>query len=98
MLDMPRPRATNSSVRAFAPQPVLKAFKCLDATTWSAEGMSEAIAAVVRTGLGAAMGAMAGMSRQQRFGPRSTHGLNIGVQRRLLRSPRPKQDPAVLRP
>ena len=98
MLDMPRPRATNSSVRSFAPQPVLKAFERLDATTWSAEGMSEAIAAVVRTGSGAAMGAMAGMSRQQRFGPRSTHGLNIGVQRRLLRSPRPKQDPAVLRP
>ena len=82
MLDMPRPRATTSSVRSLAPQPVLKAFECLDATTWSAEGMSEAIAAVVslvRTGLGAAMGAMAGMSRQQRFGPRSTHSLNIGV-------------------
>ena len=73
----------------------LQSVRGQETTTWSAEGMSESSAAVVRTGSGAAMGAMAGMSRQQRFGARSTHCINIRGQRQLLRSGRWKQNPAA---
>ena len=47
-----------------------------DTTTWTAERMSEASAALVTTHPGAVMGVMTGMSRQQRFGPRSTPTLS----------------------
>ena len=56
--------------------------------------MSEASAAVVTTDPGAVMGVVAGRSRQQGFGPRSTHSISNRVQRQLLRSCRQNQNAA----
>ena len=65
-----------------------------DTTSWTAEGMSEASAAVVTTGPGAVMGVVAVRTRQQRLGPRSTHSVSNRVQRQLLRSRRQNQNAA----
>ena len=62
----------------------LEGVRGLDMTTWTAERMSEASAAVVTTDPGAVMGAVAGRSRQQGFGPRSTHSVSNPVQRTLV--------------
>ena len=56
-----------------------------DMTTWTAEHMSEASAAVVTMDPGAVMGVVAGRSQQQGFGPRSTHFISNRVQRQLMR-------------
>ena len=56
-----------------------------DMTTWTAQHMSEASAAVVTTDPGAVMGVVAGRSQQQGFGPRSTHSVSNRVQRQLMR-------------
>ncbi|MDC0525784.1 hypothetical protein OAO87_02200 [bacterium] len=47
--------------------------------------MSEASAAVVTTDPGAVMGVAAGRSRQQGFGPHSTHSVSNRAQRQLMR-------------
>ena len=89
------PRAAHASAALVCAAAGLEGVRGQDTTAWTAEGMSETSAAVVRTDLGAAMGAMGWMSRQQGFGARSTHCINIGVQRQLLRSGRWKQNPAA---
>ena len=56
--------------------------------------MSEASAAVVTTDPGAVMDIVAGRSRQQGFGPRSTHSVSNRVQRQLRCSRRQTQNAA----
>ena len=86
--------AKHASHAAPARHPRLRALVCAaaglegvggqDTTTWTAERMSEASAAVVTTDPGAVMGVAARRSRQQGFGPRSTHSFSNRVQRQLL--------------
>ena len=66
-----------------------------DTRTWTAEHMSEASAALVTTHPGAVMGIMTGMSRQQRFGPRSTHSVSICKRRALRCASRQTQIPVL---
>ena len=66
------PRATHASAALVFAAAGLEGVGGQDTTTWTAERMSEASAAVVTTDPGAVMGAVAGRSRQQGFGPRST--------------------------
>jgi len=90
------PRATHASAALAFAAAGLEGARGLDTTTWMAERMSEASAAVVSADPGAAMGGVAGMSRQQRFGPNGTHSLHIRVQRQLVHLRRPQQHAAFL--
>ena len=94
--------AKHASHAAPARHPRLRALVCAaaslegvggqDTTTWTAERMSETSAAVVTTDPGAVMGVAARRSRQQGFGPRSTHSISNRVQRPLLCSRRQTQN------
>ena len=74
------PRLRALVCAAAGPRAGLEGVGGQDTTTWTAERMSETSAAVVTTDPGAVMGVAAGRSRQQGFGPRSTHSVSNRVQ------------------
>ena len=79
------PRATDAFAALVCTAAGLEGVGGQDTTTWTAERMSETSAAVVTTDPGAVMGVAAGRSRQQGFGPRSTHSVSNRMQRQLMR-------------
>ena len=78
------PRATHASAALVWAAAGREGVCGQDMTTWTAEHMSEASAAVVTMDPGAVMGVVAGRSRQQGLGPRSTHSVSNRMQRQLL--------------
>ena len=89
------PRAAHASAALVCAAAGLQGVGGQDTRTWTAERMSEASAALVTTHPGAVMGIMTGMSRQQRFGPRSTHSVSICKRRALRCASRQTQIPVL---